>query len=190
MEVDVRQEAIAAIEEELARTLADEGNGALVVIEIDPAGDGVMLARSARLDYADQLTGQVTNVFNACEKAGLRPKLIVAGAGISGAKALAERPDLAAVFEALDNEGCAWVAAWDTNRIGRGLFIHQQFLCELYLRGASLYIDCPACVVTNGTPDRLLERMLAVVHHEDRARMVERLRLGREKRRWMLDKSG
>lgn len=82
-----------------------------------------------------------------------------------------------------------WVAAWDTSRIGRRLFVHQQFLGELYLRGASLYIASPARQVANGSSDGQLERMLVMAHHEERARMVERMRLGHERKRGGRDSS-
>ena len=183
VEVDVRQEAVAAIEEELARTLAGKGRGALIVVEVDPAGDGVVLARSATLERANKLTGQVTDIVRACDKAGLRPKLIVAGAGISGAKPLEERPDLVAVIDALDGEGCTWVAVWDAHRIARSVSVHMQFVEELDARSASLYVGDPVRLLADGSVERHGALMLVASAQEERERLVERPRLGRDRKR-------
>jgi hypothetical protein len=93
------------VDEELGRTLAQEQNGVLVVADIDPEGDGVVLARTARLDRREQLTPQVKLALEAAETAGLRPKMVVACAGVSGVKPLDQRPGLVAVLEALDQDG-------------------------------------------------------------------------------------
>jgi len=45
--------------------------------------------------------------------------MIVACAGVAGVKPLEQRPDLVAVLEALDQDGCTWVAARDAERIAR-----------------------------------------------------------------------
>lgn len=184
MTVDVRPEAIAVVEEELAHVLGQRQKGALVVAEIDPDGDGVVLARAARLDRPEQLTPQIEFVLKAADEAGLRPKLIVASAGVSGAKPLEERPDLVAVLAALDQEGCTWVAVRDADRVARSIVTATQFLDELDRREASVYVGYPARLIEKASLDRKIAFSLMIeMAADERSRVVERLRRGRELKR-------
>lgn len=140
MTVDVRREAIAAIEDEIGRVIRRRAKDGLFVAELDPEGDGVLLARSATAERPDQLTPQIEQLLKAADRAGRRPKLIVACAGVSGTKLVEKRPDLVAVLEGLDEDGCSWVAVHALDRIGRSLTTTQGFLAELDRRGAALYL--------------------------------------------------
>jgi hypothetical protein len=138
--MDVRREAIAAIEDEMRRVVEGRAKGSLVVVELDPDGDGILLVRSATAEREDQLTPQIEQLLRAADLAGFRPKLIVACAGVSGAKPLAERPDLVAVLEGLDEGDCSWVAVFAPDRIARSTTTVQRFLEELVRRRAGLYV--------------------------------------------------
>ena len=137
---DLRDEAVAVIEEDMARAVSSGARGTLTVIEVDPGGDGVLLLRAARADNASQLVGQLRMLFRASAAAQLQPKLIVAGANISGVTSLEKRPDLLSVLGALDEEGCRWVGVAYIDRIARDPMVSAEFLELLAGRGASLLL--------------------------------------------------
>jgi hypothetical protein len=143
---DLRETAAATIAEELERALARKQSGCLAIVELDPTGDGVLLARSATLERPSQLASQLEALFAAADRHGRRPRLIVASAGISGTAPLTERQDLVAVLEELDGGVCSWVAAADWARIARTPIVAEEFVSELARRAVALYLgfDEPA----------------------------------------------
>jgi DNA invertase Pin-like site-specific DNA recombinase len=137
---DLRTEATHAVEEHMHDALAHNKSGALTIIEVDPSGEGVLLARSATLDRPGQLTGQISELFAACDHGGRRPKLIVACAGVPGHKPLEERPDLLAVLGAIDDDRCAWLGVVEPTRIARSVETFHRFVAELEERGAGIFV--------------------------------------------------
>lgn len=111
---------------------------AFVELELDPEGDGVLLARSATFELNGRaVIEQARLLLSCCETSGERPRILIAATG-SGARPLEERPDLQAVLAALD-AGCTWFATRDIDRIGRGTTPVVQFLCAAKERSAKIF---------------------------------------------------
>lgn len=140
MSTDARDEAVAVIEEEIKLALAKGARGTLTVVEVDRQGDGVLLVRAARADAATALIVQLRLLFDAADAAQLRPKLVVAAAGLSGAAPLDKRPDLLSVVAALDEDGCRWAGVAYVDRIARDPMVASEFLEILGNRGAALLL--------------------------------------------------
>ena len=140
MPTDLRETAVTTIAGELKQALARKQPGCLAIVELDPTGDGVLLARSATLERPSQLASQLEALFAVADRDRRQPRLIVASAGISGTAPLAERPDLVAVLEELDGGACSWVAAADWARIARAPIVAEEFVAELARRAVALYL--------------------------------------------------
>jgi DNA invertase Pin-like site-specific DNA recombinase len=179
---DLNGEAIAVIEEQMTEVLRRRLGGTLVVVEIDPDGDGVLLVRTARLEQKDQLTSQITQLLSAAQTASRRPRLIVACAGVSGVRPLNERPDLLAVLEALDQDRCRWVAVCGHERIARSTQTTQRFVAQLRLRDAALYVsDLHRSVLDAAELESMFVGILFAA--DERARVATRLQLGLKAKR-------
>jgi DNA invertase Pin-like site-specific DNA recombinase len=182
MDEDLKREALATVEEHMAEALRRGIRSGHTLVELDPQGDGILLVRSATLERPDQLTGQIHQLLAAADKGVRRPKLIVACAGVSGAKPLERRPDLLAVLEALDRERCRWVAVAGTDRIARSITTTHRFLEELRQRRASLFLGSSDKSVFD---DELTVKLLFSLFESaaDRARVFDRMRHIHERRR-------
>ena len=183
MDNDLEREAIATVEEHMREALRQGIRSGHTIVELDPEGDGVLLVRSATLERPDQLTGQIHQLLQAADNGERRSKLIVACAGFSGAKPFERRPELHAVLEALDREGCTWIAVARADRIARTIPTTHRFLQELQQRGASLFVgSCDKSILDDGPTANLLSSLIESAIAE-RSLLVERLRSVHQRRR-------
>ena len=161
MDDDLEREAIATVEEHMREALRQGIGSGHTIVELDSEGDGVLLVRSATLERPDQLTGQIHQLLQAADKGERQPKLIVACAGISGAKPFESRPELHAVLGALDRDGCTWAAVARADRIARSIPTTHRFLQELRQRGAALFVgSCDKSILDVEPTANLLSSLL------------------------------
>jgi DNA invertase Pin-like site-specific DNA recombinase len=142
----------------------------LRIWEIDPRGDGLIVARLSGKDVqgGETAMGQVHALRALAHTCEIAPRAIVVGCNNPGPSRYELRPDFAYVEHAIEAGWCRWVAWRDADRIGRSELSLALFYDLLRRTRTALYLTELGRAV-DWDKDRLslgLKGLLSVEEHE------------------------
>lgn len=145
-------------------------------VALDPAGDGILLARSAT-GSEQHLAQQLEALDRFCSDEVRKPRLVI----ISGAPSTRVNPRyLQELEEAFAAAWCRWAVAYDATRYGRV----TKHLERLLQSAQQHNVEVWTCASGMDLADRSeLSRMFVESLVDDAYRMAARTRLGRARRR-------
>ena len=148
--------------------------GWLGAAEVNPKGDGILLARSARSNKA--ICGQLRVLDEVVAKHNLNPRLVLAMVG-SGRSTLG--PHTARIEQEIEAGWCRWLAMTDTTRVGRDGAPALDFLNNLSRAGTALYLAHLGRPV-DWQQDRLLLELFTSLDQFGSEQVARRMRAGKE----------
>lgn len=144
-------------------------------VVLDPAGDGILLARSAT-GSEKQLAQQLEALDRFCTDEGRKPRLVI----VSGAPSTRVNPRyLQELEEAFAAAWCRWAAAYDVTRYGRVTKHLGRLVQSAQQRNVELWTCSPRIDLAAPCELSMLIKGLA----EGASWMAARTRLGRARRR-------
>jgi hypothetical protein len=107
---------------------------------VDPAGNGVLYVRAAKVGRPDLVETQLTRLVAWCGEHDATPRALVVASGMSAWRPLDGRNDLQAVLVQVQN-GCTWIAAANGCVVARRCKVLLEFTSRLRDVGAELYLQ-------------------------------------------------
>lgn len=143
---------------------------------VDPAGDGILLARSAT-GSEQQLSQQIEALDRFCTDEGRKPRLVI----VSGAPSTRVNPRyLQGLEQAFAAAWCHWTAAYDVTRYGRVTTQLERLLRSAQQHNVEVW-TCASGIDLAGRSE--LSRMFVESLVADAYGITTRTRRGRARRR-------
>lgn len=155
-----------------------EGRPAVAVIELASGGleaDGVLHVRTCAVGPAGEVhaCSQLDVLLGMCSRYGLKPRTLILAAGVSGTMPFEDRPDFAALFEAVD-EGCTWMAISSADRLARCEEGGRMMLEASHGCGLKVYVGETGRLLDLADPEVMMWRVAAIASEMDRLRRLQR----------------
>ncbi len=132
-------------------------------------GDGFDRQQLACEKYAQENDCQIAEVFRE--------------EGVSGTKETADRPALASLLVALEENGVKTVLIEKLDRLARDLMVQETIIADMQKRGFTL-ISCYEPDLCSDDPSRkLMRQIMGAIAEYDRAMIVQKLRAARQRKK-------
>lgn len=144
--------------------------------EVDPAGDGILMARLSGEDVqeGDTTLSQVTDLEALAHQHSLSPRYVVTTTKNDSKRRYPQRPDLKLIEGWITNGAASWVAVRGTDRISRNNLVRESFYDVLERTGTGLYLCSPVRRKVDWRTDSLLLRVTGAVDSDEAMRIYLR----------------
>jgi DNA invertase Pin-like site-specific DNA recombinase len=132
-------------------------------------GDGYPRQQEACEKYAAANDLEIVEIFR--EKA------------VSGTKELTERPALAELLIALQENGVTTMIIEKLDRLARDLMVQESIIADLIKRGYTLISTHEPDLLSDDPGRKLMRQIMGAIHEYDRAMLVQKLRAARDRER-------
>ena len=98
--------------------------------EVDPAGDGAIVARLSSRDVnkGETVRAQILGARAMCRSLGLRPRFVLEATNQSGKSSIENRLDLQFLISAVRRNELAWVSFREVDRLARSNAVGSSFM--------------------------------------------------------------
>ena len=103
--------------------------------------------------------------------------------GVSGTKELGDRPALAELFVALEENGVKVVLIEKLDRLARDLMIQETIIADIQKRGFTLISACEPDLCSDDPSRKLMRQIMGAIAEYDRAMIVQKLRAARQRKK-------
>jgi len=132
-------------------------------------GDGFDRQLFACQKYAADNTYEIVEVFRE--------------EGVSGTKELDDRPALAALLVALEENGIKTVLIEKLDRLARDLMVQETIIADLRKRGYTLISAYEPDLLSDDPSRKLMRQIMGAIAEYDRAMIVQKLRAARQRKK-------
>lgn len=103
--------------------------------------------------------------------------------GISGTKELDDRPALAELLAALEENGIKTVLIEKLDRLARDLMVQETIIADVQKRGFTLISACEPDLCSNDPSRKLMRQIMGAIAEYDRVMIVQKLRAARQRKK-------
>jgi len=115
--------------------------------------------------------------------AGIEIAEIFREKGVSGTKELDDRPALAELFAALDENGVKTVIIEKLDRLARDLMIQEALVADMQKQGYTLISTCEPDLCSDDPSRKLMRQIMGAIAEYDKTMTVLKLRGARERKK-------
>jgi DNA invertase Pin-like site-specific DNA recombinase len=103
--------------------------------------------------------------------------------GVSGTKELDDRPALAELFVALEENGVKTVLIEKLDRLARDLMVQESIIADLRKRGFTLISAYEPDLCSDDPSRKLMRQIMGAIAEYDKAMIVQKLRAARQRKK-------